>query len=73
MAHHDPSMVPLSSLQDKLVLGGLLALDAELEFLRWFYQNADFGPGEADYMSSMMELYSDETGKPVPPGYGGDE
>lgn len=46
---------------------------AELDFLTWFYVNADFGPADEDVRSYLREQYEDQTGKPVPPGYRGHE
>ena len=47
--------------------------DPELEFLTWFYINADFGPADGDVRSYLREQYEDQTGKQVPPGYRGYE
>jgi hypothetical protein len=41
----------------------------ELEFLQWFYGNADFGPAEDDVRIILKEGYEAETGKLVPKGY----
>jgi hypothetical protein len=41
-------------------------LDAELEYLRWFKKNADFGPAGSDVYATMDKNYTGETGKPVP-------
>lgn len=41
----------------------------ELEFLRWFYCECDFGPAHGDVIYSMNEQYTEETGKPIPEGY----
>jgi hypothetical protein len=41
----------------------------ELEFLRWFYATADFGPAHSDVIDMLKEQYVLETGKPVPEGY----
>lgn len=45
----------------------------ELEYLRWFYNNADFGPAHEDVIYYMNEQYTDDTGDPVPDGYRLDE
>ena len=34
-----------------------LALLQELQFLRWFYENCDFGPAHDDVILMMMENY----------------
>jgi hypothetical protein len=41
----------------------------ELEFLRWFYQNADFGPASEDVYGSMRTRFVIETKKRLPEGY----
>ncbi len=38
----------------------------ELEYLRWFAINADFGPGHGDQMLHLQQCFSRETGKSVP-------
>ena len=38
----------------------------ELEFLTWFAQNADFGPGDGDVQVHMRQLFEAKTGKLVP-------
>ena len=38
----------------------------ELEYLRWFRQNADFGPAHSDVIYWMDIQYTRETGKHVP-------
>ena len=42
----------------------------ELEFLKWFYIECDFGPTHSDEMARMEENFKDETGKELPSGYG---
>ena len=39
---------------------------AELDYLRYFYQIADFGPADADVRAIMNDGYK----KPIPEGYG---
>lgn len=41
----------------------------ELEYLRWFKINTDFGPADGDVQMMMDEEYERETGKPVPVGW----
>ena len=41
-------------------------IDAELEYLRWFKQHADFGPADSDVHAIMDMNYTEDTGKPVP-------
>lgn len=48
-------------------------MDDELEFLQWFYAEADFGPADGDVRAWMLERYTNVTGKPVPEGYGYEE
>lgn len=42
----------------------------ELEFLQWFYSNADFGPADEDVRLILQQRFEQETGKKVPEGYG---
>lgn len=42
---------------------------SELEFLKWFFINADFGPADEDVRWSMEQEFKDETGKDVPAAY----
>ena len=42
----------------------------ELEWLRWFYGNADFGPAEEDVIYLMKLDFINEAGKDLPEGYG---
>lgn len=41
----------------------------ELEFLKWFYLNADFGPADGDVRQNMSEYFTEKTGKSLPDGY----
>lgn len=41
----------------------------ELEWLRWFAQNADFGPGDGDVRDAMRERFMEDTGKGLPKGW----
>lgn len=45
----------------------------ELEYLQWFYSNADFGPGEGDVRYYMIANFKNETGKELPEGYEDEE
>ena len=45
----------------------------EVEYLRWFKQNADFGPADSDVHAIMDEQYTKDTGKPVPAGWAQEE
>lgn len=40
----------------------------EIDYLRWFHQNADFGPAESDVRCFMQEEYISQGGK-IPAGY----
>ena len=42
----------------------------ELEYLEWFYGNADFGPATEDILKMMNDEFREETGKELPDGYG---
>ena len=41
----------------------------ELEYLKYFFQVADFGPAHGDVISYINEDFEEETGKKVPQGY----
>ena len=41
----------------------------ELEWLKWFYQAATFGPGDGDIRDAMAELFMTITNKNLPEGY----
>ena len=45
----------------------------ELEYLRWFAANADFGPADGDVKAYMREMYEARTGKKVPPSWRDEE
>lgn len=45
----------------------------ELHYLRWFFANADFGPGDGDVRAYLNERYEEQTGRKVPDGYGVEE
>lgn len=45
----------------------------ELEYLRLFYQEADFGPAHGDVVAIINDNIREETGKKLPEGYGWDE
>jgi len=42
---------------------------SELEYLKWFKRNADFGPADSDVCDLMSEAFIKETGKNIPKGY----
>lgn len=42
---------------------------SELDWLLWFYQNADFGPAHGDVMKSYMKDFTLKTGKLLPKAY----
>ena len=42
---------------------------SELEYLIWFYSNADFGPAHGDVMTDLQQRFKEETKKDVPEGY----
>lgn len=42
---------------------------SELEYLKWFCQNADFGPADDDVRDSMNQQFMRETGKNLPEGW----
>lgn len=41
----------------------------ELEYLRWFYSNADFGPADGDVRDILSAEFEKETGKTIPKSY----
>lgn len=41
----------------------------ELDWLRYFYCNADFGPAHGDVMFGIKAGFIAETGKQLPDGY----
>ena len=41
----------------------------ELEFLRFFYHEADVGPADSDVRTIIMEDYQETTGHDLPEGY----
>lgn len=45
----------------------------ELEFLRWFYCNADFGPADSDVRDILKNQFKRQTGKELPDGYQDEE
>lgn len=49
------------------------AIGAELDYLRWFYQNADFGPADSDVRWRLNKQYVAATGNPLPVGYQSEE
>lgn len=42
---------------------------SELEYLKWFRINADFGPADGDVTDSMNAQFMNETGKLLPEGW----
>lgn len=41
----------------------------ELEYLKWFRLNADFGPAESDVIDSMNQRFMTIRGKNIPEGW----
>jgi hypothetical protein len=41
----------------------------EIEWLKWFACNADFGPADGDVREMMKRAFMDETGKNLPIGW----
>jgi len=41
----------------------------ELEYLKWFRINADFGPADGDVKEQMDNDFMEETGKNLPNGW----
>lgn len=45
----------------------------ELEFLLYFYQNADFGPADAYIRYGLKENFKEDTDKELPEGFDDEE
>lgn len=41
----------------------------ELEWLQWFYFEADFGPADGDVRDFIKQQFTRQTGKELPEGY----
>lgn len=41
----------------------------ELEYLKWFRNNADFGPASSDVIDALNEDFMETTGKNLPEGW----
>lgn len=41
----------------------------EIEYLRWFRLNVDFGPAHGDIITELNEDFKTETGKELPEGW----
>ncbi len=41
----------------------------ELEYLQWFYNEADFGPAHGDVVGSINDYIEEQTGKSIPGDY----
>jgi hypothetical protein len=52
-----------------MALGDRIRAD-ELEWLQFFYENADFGPAHEDVVMIIEERFLEQTGKILPKGYG---
>lgn len=60
---------------DKLSVSSLTLspeIQSELDYLRWFYDNADFGPADGDVRHYLNEQYVSEGGK-IPAAYQDEE
>jgi hypothetical protein len=44
-----------------------------IEFLEWFYINADFGPADSDVRHYLKQQFMKSTGKNLPDGFGDEE
>lgn len=44
-----------------------------LEWLQYFYDEADFGPGSGEYVYQLKQQFTQDTGKELPDGYGCDD
>ena len=41
----------------------------QLEYLKWFYSNADFGPADSDVRNILKRDFMEDTGKNLPEGF----
>lgn len=41
----------------------------EMEYLKWFRQNADFGPADGDVQDELDARFMRDTGKQLPKGW----
>lgn len=41
----------------------------ELEYLRFFYEESDFGPADGDVRAIINDRFEKKTGKELPEGY----
>lgn len=41
----------------------------EIDYLRWFYRYADFGPADSDVRDILNQAFVRETGLELPDGY----
>lgn len=41
----------------------------ELEYLKWYRQNTDFGPADGDVKDGLSEEFIEMTGKDLPEGW----
>jgi hypothetical protein len=46
---------------------------SELEWLRYFYEEADFGPAHGDVEQLLMDNFKKEKNKQLPEGYDWEE
>jgi hypothetical protein len=46
---------------------------SELEWLQYFYCNANFGPADDDVRDMIKEAFTSDTGKSLPGGYDEEE
>lgn len=44
----------------------------ELEFLKWYFSHADFGPAHSEVLENLLAWFVAETGKMLPDGYNHD-
>ncbi len=42
---------------------------SDMEYLRWFHDNADFGPSDEDVRMILQDEFEKQTGKRVPRRY----
>ena len=53
----------------KMATSDLESIMEELDYLRFFHAEADFGPADWDVRDHLDKQYKKETGGPLPDGY----
>jgi hypothetical protein len=67
----DPYLPNIYCKEDELEL--IQECASEIEFLRWFYQEVNFGPADRYMRFDLKIKFMESTGKELPKGYGLEE